>query len=66
MEEFTCDNCEETFIKKWTDKEARKEAEELWTPAEMSEGKEAIVCDDCFNEMMKYQNQFLKERYAKD
>jgi len=39
------------YEKSWSDEEARKEAEEIWTPEALASGI-AIICDDCFKEIM--------------
>lgn len=49
--EYTCDLCGNTYEKSWSDEEAQKEAEELWTQEELASGT-SIVCDDCFNKIM--------------
>lgn len=65
MGEFTCEKCNKTYNKGWSDEASRKEAEELWTPSEMEDG-ESVVCDDCFNELMEGQTDWLKDRYVSD
>ena len=46
---FICGLCHETYDKKWSDAEAKKEAEELW--GDIPDEETAVVCDDCFNLM---------------
>lgn len=44
-EEFTCDNCHQTFLKGWTDEEA---ALEMYENLGDYRGELAVVCDDCY------------------
>ena len=49
---YTCDLCHETFIKGWSDEEAKAEADELWTAEEQSREGMAVICEDCFQRFM--------------
>ena len=49
--EFRCGNCGGTFIKGWTEAEARAEQAATWQP---QPGGEAVVCDDCFQDMLAW------------
>ena len=49
---YTCEACKETFEKGWTDEEAQAEAEELWSKEALKD--KAIICDDCYNEFLKW------------
>jgi len=44
---FTCEECNQTYEKGWTDEEAKEEAESTFG---ISTG--AVVCDDCYNQIM--------------
>jgi len=48
--EYQCEHCKGIFIYGWSDKEAKKEAEDLWGD-DIGENP-AIVCDDCFKFMI--------------
>lgn len=50
-EEYTCDACGETFEKDWTDEEAQEEFECNFPTHTIRD--QAIVCDDCYNTLMK-------------
>lgn len=49
-ESYTCAGCERTFLKTWSDAEARAEAEDIFAgeTADM-----VMVCDDCFKSIVK-------------
>lgn len=49
-ETFTCELCEETFEKGWTDEEAEAEFEALFP----DDPPRAVVCEDCFAEVMEW------------
>ncbi len=51
-ETFTCLNCLETFEKGWSDEEALAEKDDLYSDTLLTDC--AIVCDDCFNEIMDF------------
>ena len=46
-DKFTCEACNQTYDKAWTDEEAKKEAKQTFG---ISTG--AVVCDDCYNKIM--------------
>ena len=47
---FTCDHCANTYECDWTDEEAREEARQNgWDPDTVAT---AIICNDCYNELM--------------
>ena len=50
VETYQCAKCLETYEKGWTDEEAEKEAEENFGFIEIEE--RAIICDDCYREIM--------------
>ncbi|GAI07820.1 unnamed protein product [marine sediment metagenome] len=59
---YICSSCKKEFEKAITDKEANKEAEELFGVKEASNRDDmAIVCDDCFNKIMKKEIYILQE-----
>lgn len=49
--EYQYEKCGEVYEKGWSDEEAQKEAEEIWTPKALASGT-AIICEDCFNEII--------------
>lgn len=49
--EYQCAKCGEVYEKGWSDEEAQREAEELWTPEALQAGT-AVICDDCFKEII--------------
>lgn len=51
-DEYTCDNCGRTFEKTWSDDDALAEATELF--GEIPPEERAIVCDDCWREIMAW------------
>jgi len=51
---YTCENCNGVFEKGWTDDEAEAEAGLLWTDEEMEIEGRALVCDDCFQQMLSW------------
>lgn len=52
MKLFTCDQCGSTFESTKSDEKAREEYEENFPFEAARGGKHAVVCDDCFNEIM--------------
>ena len=52
--EYTCDDCSETFEKTRTDEEALKELEDNF--GVIPKDQRAIVCDDCYNKIMNQIN----------
>lgn len=52
-ESYSCGRCGETFEKVRSDEEALAEAHSIWTPETMAH-PQIIICDDCFNEFMKW------------
>jgi len=46
MSEFTCDRCNETFNRGWTEEEAKKEFDTA--PWNIPGEDIGILCDDCF------------------
>lgn len=61
-DEYQCAECNEIFKKGWSDKEADKEAEELWGIKNASDkvGKSMVViCDVCFKKFVMF---VLKKR----
>lgn len=50
--EYKCDCCYQIFEKGWSDEEAEKEAKGLF-PEEQPKDM-ALVCEDCFVKIMKY------------
>lgn len=56
--QYCCENCGGIFDKGRSDEEARKEAEAEFGDALESDGEApAIVCDDCYVEIMKWLGQ---------
>ena len=47
--EYKCENCNGVFKKGWTDEEAEKESLETFG---ITKDQGAVVCDDCYNEIM--------------
>lgn len=54
--EYECAECGGIFTKAWSDEEAQAEADALWTPEELAEEGEAVICQVCFDEFMAWQN----------
>ena len=59
---FTCSCCGKTFNRIWTKKEALKEKDELFPDVPIEHC--AKVCDDCFKEIMDFNEPGL-QRYNK-
>lgn len=57
--EFRCEACGEIYGKAWSDEEANKEADAIWTKEERAT-PQAVICDDCFqkgmNKHFRYRN----------
>lgn len=54
VETFTCAQCERVFERTRPEEDVKHEAQELWA-AEIALGWTMVeVCDDCFNQVMKY------------
>jgi hypothetical protein len=60
--EFTCCVCGNTYEKSWSDEEAKEEFSEVFK-SEFNEENTAVVCDDCYKQMM---NEYPVEEYFKD
>ena len=58
--EYQCDNCMGVFEKGWSDEEAQTEYETVFTG---STDETAIVCDDCYKEMVVQDLPLLGENY---
>jgi hypothetical protein len=63
MTEFTCDNCRDTFIKNWTDAEAKKELNE--SPWNIPGDEICILCDNCFEIFQKWFASLTPEEHEK-
>lgn len=50
-ETYTCDWCEGTFAKGWTDEEAEEESLRLF--GKLAPDDRVLMCDDCFKEGMR-------------
>lgn len=52
---YTCAKCGGTFESPWSDEDARKEYEAVFTPAmRAADGRPpTIVCDICYREMLR-------------
>ena len=50
-DEFQCEVCEKIYKKGWSDEEANKEADALWTKEERAL-PQSVICDDCFQAEM--------------
>lgn len=51
-EKYTCDCCEKTYEKSWSDSEAMAESEQLW--GVIPEEEQSIICDDCFKKFYSF------------
>ena len=52
-ETFTCESCDGTFPKGWSDEEAAAEAQELFPGIDPGDPSEAgLVCDACYRRIM--------------
>lgn len=49
---YTCDNCLKTFDEAWSDEEASAEFNKDFPTSEIRDA--AIVCDDCYKEMVAW------------
>ena len=49
--EYQCAHCGEVYEKGWSEEEALKEANDIWTPEALDAGT-AVICDDCFKEIV--------------
>lgn len=49
---YTCERCKGVFEKGWTDEEAAAEAQQLF--GDLSEDDKAVLCEDCFQALMKW------------
>ncbi len=52
MNEFTCEKCDQTFIKGWSDEEAQKEFDDA--PYNIPGDNRVSLCDDCFKEFYEW------------
>jgi DNA-directed RNA polymerase subunit RPC12/RpoP len=53
--EYQCAKCGNVYNKGWTDEEAKAEACEVFPGLDSDNHEEsAILCDDCYNEMMAW------------
>ncbi len=50
MEEFFCEQCEQTFGKGWSDEEMRAEFEQNFPEDQQVETM--VVCDDCYQAIL--------------
>lgn len=48
-ETFTCETCEQTFEKEWSDEEAEAESSALF--GHLPDDERAVLCDDCFGQI---------------
>jgi DNA-directed RNA polymerase subunit RPC12/RpoP len=52
-DEYTCEECGQTFEKGWTDADANAEAVEAFGAPHASDDPDmAIVCDDCYRKLV--------------
>lgn len=51
MPDFTCESCHRKFTKTRSDEEALAEAESYFP--NIRQVKQAVICDDCFGEIIK-------------
>lgn len=57
--EFTCEKCNKTFNKAWSNEEAFKELENsLWN---IPGDKIGVICDDCFKEFKVWFDSLTEE-----
>jgi hypothetical protein len=52
--EFICEECGKVCTSSWTDDEAQAEAHQLW--GDVPDADLAIICDDCFQELMAWKS----------
>ena len=52
MNEFTCEKCQQTFIKGWSDEAAEKEFSNA--PYNVAGDDRGLICDDCFKKFQKW------------
>ncbi len=50
--EFKCDMCKKIYPKEWSDEEAEKEAKYNFGEEIFQFADTAIVCDDCYKQVM--------------
>lgn len=63
MNEFTCDNCKQTFMKAWSDEDAKKEYDA--SPWNLPEDDIGIICDDCFQEFKTWFSLLSEEEHKR-
>jgi hypothetical protein len=63
MNEFTCAKCNETFIKKRSDKESMDEFKD--SPRYVPGDEVALLCDDCFNEFQQWLSELTPEDHKR-
>lgn len=51
--EYKCDICKNVYQKGWSNEEAKKECEESFGVGSSSNENNGIVCDDCYNDIIK-------------
>ena len=59
--EYRCASCRNIYEKGWSDKEARKEMQEIW--GEVPEQQRAVICDDCFNRRTPQEIKSMGDEY---
>jgi len=58
---FTCEACGKTYLKSWSDEEAKKEMKDIW--GEIPPEERAIICDDCWKKRTKKEIIAMGEKY---
>jgi len=59
--EYKCERCEDIFTKTWSDEEAEKEFQENFGHLPKELQQRAIICEDCYQEFMKWYKEKLNE-----
>lgn len=62
LESVTCEKCKLTFVSGWSNQEALAEKDRLFP----GEEDFALVCDNCFKEVMDFMEPGLKRYEVKD
>lgn len=60
---YTCNNCKKTFESDWSDEDALQEKTNLFPILPIE--KMSLVCDDCFKQIMEFNEPGLK-RYEEE
>lgn len=63
MNKFTCEKCNETFNKGWSDRRAKKEYKKA--PWNIPGDEIGVLCDSCFEEFKKWFDNLTEEDHQR-